>query len=545
MSTACTTKIILIAFAFRIRPNAPSSRSYGRAWRLPHYHPRDRAVPIKSTEPVAGDEGKMSVLVLVLRTTAATVVGLPSALTPRGSSAAFNSARELTRHTVRRNLHVPLATQGFIYSVSQSFLTTKSTRNSMKTEFFALAIASGIAIANASTVSNAAVYPLETSSLSKQDIQLVTDMLSVEIAKTRAFNVMERSQMNRILEEQGFQNSGSCDASDCIVQIGKLLSIQKIIAGSVGTLGPSWVMNLRIINVESGEIENQISVQSESSISNIRNTLIIPAVEQLTNTKISDRRDDYRSSPTNSPKLVQANRPPIRRGAISGHITYINENSVLFKMERNEKLSRDQYFRFYAENDTSSDGWIKMRTDTLTSTGDRIVSGSVASGFPAQGTPVYRVKKSPLALEYRIGTKTDEMGTNFNITETFAHNCILWYRTHTFSEFWIGLGGEYQISEFTKQGAKGNLSQAGASFAIHKGITLSGRFAAFSELGASYLANTEERVSPMQYSIRAGSSVELSPGLRFSLTAGLDRTEISEQGPSNRAAFGCSFIWIP
>jgi hypothetical protein len=40
---------------------------------------------------------------------------------------------------------------------------------------------------------------------------------------------MERKQMNEILEEQSFQNSGICDNQSCIVEMGRLLTVKYIV----------------------------------------------------------------------------------------------------------------------------------------------------------------------------------------------------------------------------------------------------------------------------------------------------------------------------
>ena len=92
---------------------------------------------------------------------------------------------------------------------------------------------------------------------------------------------MERGQMERILHEQGFQNSGVCDASECIVQVGQLLGIDKMVVGSIGQLGSSWVINLRLVDIKSGAIDKQTSYQAESVLSSIRTTLLIPAARSL------------------------------------------------------------------------------------------------------------------------------------------------------------------------------------------------------------------------------------------------------------------------
>lgn len=82
----------------------------------------------------------------------------------------------------------------------------------------------------------------------------IADVLSDQIMKTGKARVMERSQMRSILKEQEFQQSGACDGSECAVEIGKLLSIDRIVIGNIGKLGESYTISMKLVDVGTGEI---------------------------------------------------------------------------------------------------------------------------------------------------------------------------------------------------------------------------------------------------------------------------------------------------
>jgi hypothetical protein len=63
--------------------------------------------------------------------------------------------------------------------------------------------------------------------------------------------VVERQRIQKILEEQKFQMSGLTDA-DQAAEIGRLLNVQKIMIGSVTRLGGTYIINTRIVEVQSG-----------------------------------------------------------------------------------------------------------------------------------------------------------------------------------------------------------------------------------------------------------------------------------------------------
>jgi hypothetical protein len=65
---------------------------------------------------------------------------------------------------------------------------------------------------------------------------------------------MERSQMDRVLKEQGFQSSGLCDGNECAVEVGKVLGIDRMVVGSIGKIGSMYIINVRMVDVSTGEI---------------------------------------------------------------------------------------------------------------------------------------------------------------------------------------------------------------------------------------------------------------------------------------------------
>lgn len=99
-----------------------------------------------------------------------------------------------------------------------------------------------------------AVLALASQGVDSSSALVLTDALSDELHRSGKVRVMERSQMAGVLKEQGFQQSGACDGSECAVQAGRLLGIQKIVVGSLGRFGNSYTVQLRGVDVGSGEI---------------------------------------------------------------------------------------------------------------------------------------------------------------------------------------------------------------------------------------------------------------------------------------------------
>ena len=83
---------------------------------------------------------------------------------------------------------------------------------------------------------NIAVLELDGKGISSIEASVMGDKLRSELIATGKFQVIERGQMEEILKEQGFQQTG-CTSSECAVQAGQLIGVNKLVAGSVGKVG--------------------------------------------------------------------------------------------------------------------------------------------------------------------------------------------------------------------------------------------------------------------------------------------------------------------
>ena len=90
--------------------------------------------------------------------------------------------------------------------------------------------------------------------LSKQETITLGNRLRTMLVKTNAFIVLERGQMDDILDEQGFQQTG-CTTTECAVEMGRMLNVQKMISGTIGKLGATYTIDLSLIDVQTAQIE--------------------------------------------------------------------------------------------------------------------------------------------------------------------------------------------------------------------------------------------------------------------------------------------------
>ena len=120
-----------------------------------------------------------------------------------------------------------------------------------------------------------AVMDFEAKDISANESVKITELIRNDIVNTGKFVVLERAQMGQILKEQGFQQTGCTDVS-CAVELGKALSANKILVGTVMKLGDQIIITGRIVDVEKGVVEfsDKAVAQSQKDIINSVSTFV-------------------------------------------------------------------------------------------------------------------------------------------------------------------------------------------------------------------------------------------------------------------------------
>jgi len=112
-----------------------------------------------------------------------------------------------------------------------------------------------VVISNLTGQTTIAVLDFEGKGLSKSEASALSDRLANEIFvfSSESYYLIEREQIEEILTEQGFQQTG-CVTSECAIEVGKLLGVQQIITGSISKVGKVYSISARIIEVQTGQI---------------------------------------------------------------------------------------------------------------------------------------------------------------------------------------------------------------------------------------------------------------------------------------------------
>ena len=127
-------------------------------------------------------------------------------------------------------------------------------------------------------ISTVAVLDFEGRGISQMEAATLTDRLMSELTNTNAVIMVERQQIDEILTEQGFQQSG-CTSDECAAEVGALLGVEKMISGAIGKIGDSYTIDVKIFSVETGATEKTVSKTYSGKVDGLITEIEITAWE--------------------------------------------------------------------------------------------------------------------------------------------------------------------------------------------------------------------------------------------------------------------------
>ena len=125
-----------------------------------------------------------------------------------------------------------------------------------------------------------AVLELEPVGLSNTEAKILTQRLTSQMIAISDYTIVERANIEKILKEQKFQNSG-CTDSECAVEIGQLINADVTVIGTVSKFGETYTIDARIISVEGGEALESASYTHTGKIDELVKTGIESVAHEL------------------------------------------------------------------------------------------------------------------------------------------------------------------------------------------------------------------------------------------------------------------------
>jgi TolB-like protein len=104
-----------------------------------------------------------------------------------------------------------------------------------------------------------AVFDLKPTGISQQTAQNLTQVLSTEVKGVEGASVISRADITAMLQLGEVRQQLGCDDDACMTSVAGALGVDRLITGDAGRLGALYIINLRLINVRTGVVENRVT----------------------------------------------------------------------------------------------------------------------------------------------------------------------------------------------------------------------------------------------------------------------------------------------
>jgi TolB-like protein len=122
---------------------------------------------------------------------------------------------------------------------------------------------------------NIAVLDFENrGGINKEEAASLSDAFQGKIIETNEFIVSDRNRIKTILAEQGFQQSEACSQVECVVEVGKILKVEKMFVGTIGKIGKIYTVNIQLIDVATSQLLQNRSKNTDGSIEELLTDII-------------------------------------------------------------------------------------------------------------------------------------------------------------------------------------------------------------------------------------------------------------------------------
>lgn len=115
---------------------------------------------------------------------------------------------------------------------------------------------------------NIAVFDFEGKGIPQEEASALSERFRSVLVSTDKFNVVERQKIKLIMEELGLQLTGMV-SEESMSQAGQLLGVKRILTGTIGHIGNTYTVDIRIVDVETGKVMRTISQNTSGSKENL------------------------------------------------------------------------------------------------------------------------------------------------------------------------------------------------------------------------------------------------------------------------------------
>ncbi len=196
---------------------------------------------------------------------------------------------------------------------------------------------SSLCIQAENNMMSVAVLDLKPVFIDTEIAKSATDLLRTELVNTGYFLVLERSEIEAILEELGFQETGCTDTS-CALEIGKVLTTNKIVIGTLTRLDDKLIINIRLVDTEKSTVDyaGKYVLDRESNLIDGCSRLAL---------ELTEKAYDIKLPYTRKKAEVKIDRDWIKKGEVCGSVLSVKGKNIVLDIGKNNGVIKGQQYK--------------------------------------------------------------------------------------------------------------------------------------------------------------------------------------------------------
>ena len=158
-----------------------------------------------------------------------------------------------------------------------------------------------------------AVLPFQAIEVAASTAQIIATLFETNLVNTDAYTVLSQNERQQILAAQE-ESLSDCSDEACAVEIGKLLSAEQVIMGTVAALGKKLIINAKIIDVQTSKTlaAGNMSAASIEELDVACEQLTISLVQKaLPKAAVAAKPAAEPAKPAETPKATEAAKPAV------------------------------------------------------------------------------------------------------------------------------------------------------------------------------------------------------------------------------------------
>ena len=163
--------------------------------------------------------------------------------------------------------------------------------------------------ASAAELPTIVVAPLRAIEAAGSASQIISEQIRAFVGRSGKYTLVSPEEMNALDAELERQLSGGCDEASCVAQLGGALGAEFLLTGSLGLIGKTYVLNLKLIDIETASAKANAKPIMASSLDEI-----VRRVDEATADVLGTAVPVAARSPRARPEPAEV---PVRRVAMS------------------------------------------------------------------------------------------------------------------------------------------------------------------------------------------------------------------------------------